>query len=189
MTARDTVDQILQLFHAHGDRHYGENVSEREHALQTAAFAQQFGEPPAIVVACLLHDVGHLMHELGEDIANRGTDAGHEELGANALRTRFVNEVVEPIRLHVAAKRYLCGRQASYFEGLSPSSRLSLQLQGGPMTAVEADAFEKHPHFAAAVQVRRYDDMGKVPGLVTLTFDDYRPLLEAFVRPAEQACS
>jgi [1-hydroxy-2-(trimethylamino)ethyl]phosphonate dioxygenase len=185
----EIVDQILELFKNYGDRHYGENVSEREHALQTAAFAQQLGAPPAVVAASLLHDVGHLLHHLGEDIAHLGVDAGHEELGARALEGRFVPEVVEPIRLHVAAKRYLC-RQSLYYEELSPSSRRSLQLQGGPMTKAEADAFEQHPHFQAAVQLRRLDDMGKVPGLATPDFDAYRPLLESFVRqPVDQPTS
>jgi phosphonate degradation associated HDIG domain protein len=184
MAARQTVERVLRLFAERGDRHYGENVTERQHALQTAHFAQQAGEPPALVAACLLHDYGHLVHNLGEDIAEQGVDAHHEELGARALAKEFAPEVVEPIRLHVAAKRYLCGREASYREGLSESSRLSLELQGGPMTPAEADAFEKHPHFEAALKLRHYDDMGKVPGLATPSFEDYRPLLEAFARPA-----
>jgi predicted HD phosphohydrolase len=133
-----------------------------------------------------MHDYGHLLHNLGEDIAHQGVDARHEELGARALRDRFVAEVVEPIGLHVAAKRYLCCRQPAYFEDLSESSRLSLELQGGPMTAAEADAFEKHPHFQAALKLRRYDDMGKVPDLATPSFEDFRPLLEGFVRTRDE---
>jgi phosphonate degradation associated HDIG domain protein len=186
MTPRQTVDRLIRLFEERGDRHYGENVTERAHALQTAFFAQQSGEPAAIVAACLLHDYGHLLHNLGEDIADRGVDARHEELGARALADQFVPEVVEPIRLHVAAKRYLCWRQPSYHEGLSESSRLSLKLQGGPMSAAEGEAFEKHPHFEAALKLRRYDDMGKVPDLRTPSLEDFRPLLEGFVRRGDQ---
>ncbi|HEV3082446.1 MAG TPA: HD domain-containing protein [Gemmataceae bacterium] len=183
MTAQQTVDRIFHLFAQRGDRLYGEDVTERTHALQTAFFARQFGQPPAVVAACLLHDVGHLVHDLGEDIADQGVDAHHEELGARWLQDQFVPEVVEPIRLHVAAKRYLCGRRPAYRDGLSPSSRLSLELQGGPMTEAEADAFEKHPHFQAALQLRRFDDMGKVPDMTIPPLEEYRTLLESFVQP------
>jgi phosphonate degradation associated HDIG domain protein len=182
MTARQIVDRVIRLFDERGDRHYGENVTERAHALQTAYFARESGEPAAIVAACLLHDYGHLLHKLGEDIADQGVDAHHEELGARALAAQFVPEVVEPIRLHVAAKRYLCWKDPSYHEALSESSRLSLKLQGGPMSAAEGDAFESHPHFEAALKLRRYDDMGKVADLRTPSFEDFRPLLESFVR-------
>jgi phosphonate degradation associated HDIG domain protein len=181
MTPRQIVDNIFRLFAERGDRLYGEDVTERAHALQTACFAQQFGQPPAVVAACLLHDVGHLVHDLGEDIANKGVDARHEELGARWLADQFVAEVVEPIRLHVAAKRYLCGRRPAYRDGLSPSSRLSLELQGGPMSDAEADAFEKQPHFQAALELRRFDDMGKVPDMATPAFEDFRGVLESFV--------
>lgn len=175
------VDQILVDFAAKGHRHYGENVSELEHALQTAAFARQFGESDALVLACLLHDYGHLLHDMGETIADRGIDARHEELGAHLLKDRFPPEIVEPIRLHVAAKRYLCGKDPRYLAGLSPSSQLSLSLQGGPMNAEELREFESHPHFEAAVRLRRYDDMGKVPGMETPELDAYREVMERYV--------
>lgn len=172
------ADQICAVFAEKGHRHYGENVSELEHALQTAAFARQFGESDAVVLACLLHDYGHLLHNLGETVANDGIDARHEELGATLLRNVFPSEIVEPVRLHVAAKRYLCGKDPKYLEGLSPSSQLSLQLQGGPMSEEELRTFEEHPHYDAAIRVRRYDDMGKVPGMETPGLEAYRDLIE-----------
>lgn len=174
------VDQIYAVYAEKGHRHYGENVSELEHALQSAEFARQFGESDAVVLACLLHDYGHLLHDLGETVANDGIDARHEELGATLLREQFPPEIVEPVRLHVAAKRYLCGKDRTYLEGLSPSSRLSLQLQGGPMSEEELRKFEAHPHYDAAVRVRRYDDMGKVPGMKTPGLEAYRELIEEF---------
>ena len=155
------LDTILNVFHERGGRSYGEDVTELEHALQTAEFAKQFGEPEAIVLSCLLHDYGHMLHDLGEDIAHQGVDAQHEELGAKLLKGMFPEEILEPVRLHVAAKRYLCWKERSYIQGLSASSLLSLQLQGGPMSDLEAEAFEALPHYQAAVQVRRYDDMEK----------------------------
>ncbi|MGE0758609.1 MAG: HD domain-containing protein [Pirellulaceae bacterium] len=180
--AEQLVDRLCCVYRERGERHYGENVSEREHALQTAHFARQFGEADAIVVACLLHDVGHLLHDLGEHIANAGVDARHEDLGADALRGRLPDVIVEPIRLHVTAKRYLCWKDPRYLAGLSPASRLSLELQGGVMSDDEAHEFERHPHFDGAVRVRRYDDMGKVAGLETDDFDSYRELICQFAR-------
>ncbi len=175
------VDEIFKVFHERGNRHYGENVTELEHALQAAEFAKQFGESEAVVLACLLHDYGHMLHDLGEDIAHQGIDAQHEELGAKLLRGLFPSEILEPIRLHVAAKRYLCWKEPVYADGLSESSRLSLRLQGGPMSDDEAAEFEQHPNYHAIVQVRRYDDMGKVADMQTADLESYRSLIETFL--------
>ncbi|MBL8816701.1 MAG: HD domain-containing protein [Planctomyces sp.] len=182
MSDTQPVDQILTVFREKGHRHYGENVSELEHALQTAEFAHQFGEPDAVVLSCLLHDYGHMLHDLGEDIAQQGVDAQHEELGARLLTELFPPEIVEPVRLHVAAKRYLCWKEPAYIEGLSTSSQQSLELQGGPMSDSEAAQFEALPHFKAAVQVRKYDDMGKVPGMKTASVESYRDLIQRFLK-------
>lgn len=176
------INEIFALFAERGQRQYGEDVTELEHALQCALFATQAGEPGQVVAACLLHDYGHLLHDLGEDVAERGVDASHEERGAAHLARNFPLEVVEPIRLHVAAKRFLCLRQPEYFDGLSAASQLSLQLQGGVMSDAEACDFEVLPHSAAAVQLRRYDDAGKIPYLVTPPLESYRSLLTTLVR-------
>lgn len=175
------VDEVIRLFRERGDRSYGESVTEREHALQCATFAQERGEAPHLVAACLLHDYGHLVHDLGEDIADHGVDARHEAIGANRLEKWFVPEVVEPGRLHVAAKRYLCWKDAAYLAGLSDASRKSLELQGGPMSDDEGRAFEANPYYEDAVRLRRYDDMGKIPGMVTPEVEAFRPVLEAFL--------
>lgn len=175
------VDQIFSIFREYGNRHYGENVSELEHALQTAEFARQFGESDSIVLSCLLHDYGHMLHDLGEDIAQHGIDARHEIIGATLLKDLFPEIILEPIRQHVAAKRYLCWKNPAYEAGLSESSRLSLQLQGGPMTDVEAQKFETNPHFIACIKVRYYDDMGKVPNMPTADLQNYRSLIEKYL--------
>lgn len=104
MNASQVIYEVFALYEAHGHRQYGEVVTELQHALQCAYLAQRAGEPAHIVAACLLHDYGHLLHNFGEDIAEHGVDTRHEELGANHLTTVFIPEVVEPIRLHVAAK-------------------------------------------------------------------------------------
>ena len=179
--AGDVADAILEKFDSHVHLEYGERVTLRGHMLQSAVFAQEDGANDLVVVATLLHDIGHFLHELGEDIADQGVDGHHEELGAAYLKRHFPGEVVEPTRLHVAAKRYLCATDRQYLQALSPASLQSLELQGGPFSAEEVQEFKRHPYFQLALQVRRYDEAGKVPGMQTPTIEDYRELIERAV--------
>jgi len=182
MNAHEIIDQVFSTFRERGHQQYGENVTETQHALQCATFARQNAEEPAVVAACLLHDYGHLVHDLGEDIADKGIDAHHETLGANRLNKLFEPIVVEPVRLHVAAKRYLCWKVPGYYEGLSEASQKSLALQGGPMTDAEGLQFEQHPFYDIAVRVRKYDDMGKLADMQTPDFEAFRADLLPFVK-------
>ncbi|CAN1549206.1 COG4341 Predicted HD phosphohydrolase [Rhabdaerophilaceae bacterium] len=152
------------------DRYGLSEVNQLQHALQSAALAEAGSEPAWFITAALLHDVGHMVHELGEDAADHGIDDTHEELAANWLMHHFGPEVSEPVRLHVPAKRYLCATEASYFGKLSDDSVKSLALQGGPMSSDEVLAFEKHPHYEAAVRLRRIDDLAKDPKASTPSF-------------------
>jgi phosphonate degradation associated HDIG domain protein len=162
------VAEVLRLFRERGSSMYGgEGVTQLEHGLQAAMFAEQEGASSELVAAALLHDVGHLLHDLPDDAPDNGIDDVHEELGARWLRERFPSEVLEPVRLHVAAKRYLCGAEPEYERSLSEPSRVSLALQGGPMSAEECDAFRRDAHFEAAVRLRRWDDLAKVIDLAT----------------------
>jgi len=164
----DPVSHILECFRLRGHSGYGkEVVSQLEHALQAAHAAEQANASPQLIAACLLHDVGHLLHDLPDDAPDKNIDDEHEQLGAAWLVEYFLPEVVEPIRLHVAAKRYLCAVDSEYFSKLSPPSVQSLELQGGPMSKTQAAHFELHPHFAAAVKLRRFDDQAKTPNLET----------------------
>jgi len=183
MIQTNIIDDIFSAFRRRGHIRYGEEVTQMEHMLQTAYFAEQHGASPTLVAAALLHDYGHLVHDLGEDIEDKGIDAVHEEIGADYLQQYFIPEVTEPGRLHVAAKRYLCAVDPAYFATLSPASVQSLALQGGPLNAEEVKAFESSPHFRDAVQLRRFDDMGKAPGMVTPALEYYRPYLELGLRP------
>ena len=131
------------------------------------------------MVAALLHDVGHLVEDVPDDIADWKVDARHEEVGARWLATRFAPEVHQPVRLHVPAKRYLCAIDPGYLAQLSPASVRTLELQGGPMSASEVAAFRQEPFCSAAVRVRRWDDQGKQPGLTTPGLAHYRSLIEA----------
>jgi phosphonate degradation associated HDIG domain protein len=179
---------IFTLFREKGQgAYFGEAVTEAEHALQSAHLAEQSGAAPELVAAALLHDVGHLLHGLGEDVADRGIDGRHEDVGAAWLERHFSRAVVDAVRLHVAAKRYLCAVEPAYHAQLSEASRRSLDLQGGPMSAEEVRRFEQEPGFRAAVAVRRWDDVAKVPGLDVPGLDHYRGCLERVLLKPEDA--
>lgn len=173
------IDQIFDHFSLYGHQSYGERVSMQEHMLQAAYFAEQDEADPLLIAAALLHDYGHLIHDLPEDIADQGIDAIHEQVGADYLAEYFVPPVTEPGRLHVAAKRYLCAVDPDYFSTLTPASVQSLELQGGPFNEAQVREFEASPYFVAAVQLRRYDEMGKVPDFQTPDLEHFRPYLEA----------
>jgi phosphonate degradation associated HDIG domain protein len=176
------TDEILAIFHKRGsDAYFGESVSMTEHALQAAFFAQTAAAPPALIVAALLHDIGHLVDEVPSDIADWTVDAHHEQIGSRWLATRFRPDVSEPVRLHVPAKRYLLATDATYFAKLSPASVITLKLQGGPMAAHEVAKFETERFHKEAVRVRQWDDQGKVAGLKTPSLGDYRALIEELV--------
>ena len=131
-----------------------------------------------LVVAALLHDIGHLLHGLPEHIADKGIDGRHEAVGEAWLAPQAGPAVTEPLRLHVAAKRYLCAVDSDYMALLSPTSIKSLRLQGGPYTDDEVEAFEKNPHYQNAVRLRRWDDQAKVAGLDVPDLAHYRSVLE-----------
>jgi [1-hydroxy-2-(trimethylamino)ethyl]phosphonate dioxygenase len=181
----EVIDEIFAAFRARGAESYlGEPVSLAEHMLQTALAAERDGADPVLVASALLHDYGHLVHTLPEDAAEHGIDTLHEEAGAAWLAQHFVPRVTEPLRLHVLAKRYLCATEPEYLEALSPASLLSLELQGGPCSPAEVDAFERGPFAEEAIRLRRWDDVGKIAGLTTPPLEHYRPALAAGMRSA-----
>jgi phosphonate degradation associated HDIG domain protein len=181
--ARDIVAELVDLIDGKGHRQYGlSHINQRAHALQAALLAEQAGCSAALITASLLHDIGHMVHDLGEDPAARGIDDRHEELGQVYLQQHFGPEVTEPVRLHVAAKRYLCATEADYFARLSSDSVRSLELQGGPMSADEVAAFRAVPHAMDAVQLRRFDEGAKVKGLQTPPTTHFMPHLRACLR-------
>jgi phosphonate degradation associated HDIG domain protein len=162
--------EIVELFEKRAHKQYGrEAVSQLQHALQCAQLAQDAGETDATIVAALLHDIGHLIcAELGDhadDIQNH--DDLHQYVALPFLRGVLPDAVLEPIRLHVDAKRYLCATEPCYLGALSPASQRSLILQGGPFQHKELAAFLAQPFAHEAVRLRRYDDLAKVPGKET----------------------
>jgi gamma-butyrobetaine dioxygenase len=173
------ADEILLMYARHGDAAYGEPISVSEHAAQAAYFARADGAPAALVVAALLHDIGHLIEAVPQDPAEWPTDARHEELGGRWIAARFGAAVADPVRLHVPAKRYLCATDAAYAAQLSAASVQTLALQGGPMNPAETAAFEREPLHADALRLRRWDDMAKIAGFQAPAIASYRREIEA----------
>jgi [1-hydroxy-2-(trimethylamino)ethyl]phosphonate dioxygenase len=177
------VPFIADKFERRGAEEYlGEPVTLSEHMLQGAWFAEEEGAPDELVVAALLHDIGHYTSEFGTYTPDDQEDRHHDDAGADVLEPFFPRVVTECVRLHVAAKRYLCATDRSYFTKLSPASVHTLSLQGGPMSEEEVAQFRANLFHEEAVRVRLWDEQGKVPGMKTRRFRDYVPLLERVVR-------
>jgi phosphonate degradation associated HDIG domain protein len=175
-----SIADICTLFARKGGRAYdGEGVTQLEHALQAAALAESEAAAPALIAAALLHDLGHMLNDLGDTPTLRGLDDGHQYAALPFLRGRFGDDVLEPIRLHVEAKRYLCATRPGYYEALSADSKRSLALQGGIHDQAQAAAFMARPYAADAVKVRLWDDQAKIPGAATPALAHFLGALEA----------
>ena len=167
-------DRIRRLYEAWGSHPYDEELAQVEHAVQCAELARTSGADDSLVVACLLHDIGHLL-ELERTAGSpiHGVDDDHAAAGASFVAKVFGPQVTAPIALHVAAKRYLCTIDPTYHDSLSPASERSLVLQGGRMSGVELARFEANPAAIRAVALRRWDEMAKNPVGSGLSFDDF----------------
>jgi len=173
------VSEILTLFKTNGGSMYGgEAVTQLEHALQAATFAKDNNASDALITAALLHDIGHLLHDLPDDASDNGIDDVHEVLAVKYLTEHFIPAVVEPVNLHVAAKRYLCAVDASYYDTLSAPSKTSLTFQGGVMNETEVAHFEQNPFYQDAITLRKWDDIAKDPAMKTEAIDFFAPAIQ-----------
>jgi len=175
-----TIPDICALFGAQGGRMYsGEPVTQLEHALQTAHAAEAAGADAALITAALLHDLGHFLNDQGETPTARGIDDVHQYFALPFLRSLFDDDVLEPIRLHVEAKRYLCATRPGYLDALSADSVRSLALQGGIHAPRDAQAFIALAGANAAVQLRQWDDGAKIADRATPPLTHFVPIMEA----------
>jgi phosphonate degradation associated HDIG domain protein len=182
-----TIPEIVELLGSRATTWYGqEAVSQLEHALQCAHLAERANEAPETVVAALLHDLGHMLSAERAPVADQdglpAKDDLHQFVALPFLRAVFPDAVLEPIKLHVDAKRYLCAVDAAYWGDLSPASKHSLELQGGRYDDAQVRAFEDLTFYAEAVRLRRYDDLAKVPGQVTPSLAHYADLMAQLAR-------
>lgn len=169
------IDDVMSLLQSKGSIECADGkATQLDHALQVAHLAQAEKAPPNLVVAALLHDVGHMLAS--------GPDPAHAKVGHEWVAQHFPPEVSEPVRLHVEAKRYLSATDNNYLERLAPTSVKSLHVQGGPMTEAELDAFEEEVHYPDAVKLRHWDDQAKTETLAAPPLDAYRETIASLLK-------
>lgn len=182
-----TLEKIFTTFEQRGNEKYGdEDVSQLQHALQAGCLARDANVSPSLVAAALLHDIGHIFHTqaLPENCETDLHDH-HEMIGHQFLRQHFGATVADPVRLHVAAKRYLCTKDPAYQNELSPTSLKSFFDQGGMMNEAELAEFESEPHFSAALMLRRWDDTAKLAEFDYPDIREFLPELESALSAAK----
>ena len=182
LNSGNIVAFLQDIFERRGGEEYlGEPVTMAQHMLQGATIAQRNGQPEIIIVSALLHDVGHFTSEFGMFSMEDTKDRFHEDAGAEILQDFFPTLVTDCVRYHVAAKRYLCATQPSYFDRLSQASVHSLNLQGGPMNDDEVKKFEKNPNLKDIIVVRFLDEAGKHADMETPPFAHFAPMVQRIV--------
>ncbi|MFM8174482.1 MAG: HD domain-containing protein [Pirellulaceae bacterium] len=185
------IEFIVQCFETKGDGVYGdEQVTQRQHALQSAKLAVDHHACDSLVAAALLHDLGHILaDDPMPDSRQKNLDDRHEYRAYDWLVEAFGKAVAEPIGNHVLAKRYLCTTEAGYLEKLSPTSHKSYLDQGGPLPPAACRQFEASEFFEDSVRLRRWDDLAKDPHLQTPTLESYIPLLERLLAKSTESCN
>ena len=177
----DIVDKIVSNFKNNNSLYIGENVTIAEHMIQSAMMAEKSKSNNNLVCACLLHDYGHFILDNPDELVRKKQDGKHEEIGYEYLKKFFKKEIVEPIKHHVIAKRYLA-RDKKYFDRLSEASVVSLELQGGILDTKEAKLFESQEFFKEAIMLRKFDEAAKKVGVKIKDIIQYKDLLKASLR-------
>ena len=177
----DIIEKIISNFKNNKSLYIGENVTISEHMIQAAMIAEKSKSKDFLICSCLLHDYGHFILDDPDELVRKNQDGKHEDIGYEYLKKFFKREVVEPIKHHVMAKRYLA-RDKKYYNKLSNASIVSLELQGGLLNEKEAKLFEKEDFFKEAIKVRKFDEAAKKVGLKIKDIIQYKDLLKASLK-------
>ncbi|MDC1279713.1 HD domain-containing protein [Pelagibacteraceae bacterium] len=172
------IDQIVFNFTNNKSLYIGEGLTMSEHMIQTAMLAEKDKCSEDIICASLLHDYGHFIIEDPSQLVSDKINGKHEIIGANYLKKFFHQNIIEPILLHVEAKKYLA-RNKKYFNNLSNASKISLKLQGGAMSNLEAKKFEQNKNYENAIKLRRFDESAKQKNIKIKIIEDYKGLLSS----------
>ena len=172
------VEKIISNFINNKSLYIGEKITISEHMIQSAMLAEQAKSKDELVCSCLLHDYGHFIIEDPVGLVKNDKDGNHESIGYEYLKKFFKKEIVEPIKYHVLAKRYL-SRNKKYYNHLSDASRISLKLQGGILNKKESDEFKKVPYFKNAIKLRKFDELAKKTNIKMKPINDYKDLLNS----------
>ena len=170
------VDKIISNFTNNKSLYIGEKVTMSEHMIQTAMLAEKAKCNDDLICSCLLHDYGHFILDNPDELVKENLDGKHEDIGYEYLKNIFKKEIIEPIKYHVQAKRYLA-RDKNYFELLSEASKISLKLQGGVLNDDESTKFEEQDYFKSTILLRKFDDAAKKTDIKMKSIHDYKKLL------------
>ena len=170
------VDKIISNFVNNKSLYIGEKVTMSEHMIQTAMLAEKAKCDDNLICSCLLHDYGHFILEKPDELVKLNVDGHHENIGYEYLKSFFKKEILEPIKYHVLAKRYLA-KDKKYFDLLSDASRTSLQLQGGVLNQEESKEFEAQEYFKPSMLLRKFDESAKRTDIKMKSIHDYQKLL------------
>ncbi len=177
----DIIEKIISNFKNNKSLYIGENVTISEHMIQSAMMAEKSKSKDYLVCSCLLHDYGHFILDDPDELVTKKQDGKHEDIGYEYLKKFFKREIVEPIKNHVIAKRYLA-RDKKYYNKLSNASVVSLELQGGLLSRKEAESFEKEEFFKEAIKLRKFDEAAKKVGVKIKDIIQYKDLLKASLK-------
>ena len=172
------IEKIINNYKTNKSLYIGEKVTMTEHMIQSAMLAEKNKSSSSLVCASLLHDYGHFILDDPDKLVNQKEDGKHEDVAYKYLKKFFKKNVVEPIRIHVKAKRYLA-RNQKYYQILSQASKVSLHLQGGVMNEDEAEEFEKEKFFDDAIKLRKFDEAAKKIGVKMKDINNYKNLLNS----------
>jgi len=172
------LDKIISNFKNNKSLYIGEKLTMSDHMIQSAMLAEKAKCNDNLVCSCLLHDYGHFIIEDPYSLVNNNKDGEHEAIGYEYLKKFFNKEIVEPIKYHVLAKRYLA-RNKKYFNFLSEASKISLKLQGGILNNDESKEFKKKKYFKNSILVRKFDEAAKKNKIKMKSIDNYKSLLES----------
>ena len=172
------IEKIINNYKTNKSLYIGEKVTMTEHMIQSAMLAEKSNSSPSLICASLLHDYGHFILDDPDELVNQKKDGKHEDIAYQYLKTYFNKSVVEPIKNHVRAKRYLATNQ-KYYQILSQASKVSLHLQGGVMNGEEAKEFEKEKFFDDSIKLRKFDEAAKKIDIEMKDINDYKNLLNS----------
>ena len=170
------IDKIISNFTNNKSLYIGEKVTMSEHMIQTAMLAEKAKCNDDLICSCLLHDYGHFILDNPDELVKENLDGKHEDIGYEYLKNIFKKEIIEPIKYHVQAKRYLA-RDKNYFELLSEASKISLKLQDGVLNDDESTKFEEQDYFKSTILLRKFDDAAKKTDIKMKSIHDYKKLL------------
>lgn len=176
-----SLNKLKELYVLGNEQYYGDNLTKTQHMLQCATLAKKNEENDEIILACLLHDVGHFLEE--DDMDGYGVkDNG--KIGAKYLKELGFNKnICKLVEKHTDAKRYLVTKKLNnYYDKLSEVSKKTFEYQGGKMSSEELKKMDRNNRLMDIIKVRQYGDRAKNPNKGPYKIETFVPLLEKYIK-------